>query len=86
MVGPLNDAVALHEDSLGVWLEETPRKIQDDTDFENGFWCSLNRDWLAKLDLDEQGAATLHSLSTAQHPVIVRNPAIIIQPEGVLDE
>lgn len=85
VANPLTDAVALHPENMGVWLEDSPRKVQDDSEYNNGFWCSLNREWLAKLDLDEQGAATLHSLSVANSPVIVKNPAIIIQPAHALD-
>lgn len=86
MVGPLTDAVALRGESLGVWLEETPRRIQDNTESGNGYSVSLNPDWLSQLDADEQGTATLHSLSVAQKPVIVQNPAIIIQPAAVLED
>jgi len=80
------NAVALRDDNLGVWLEETPRKIQDETNTNGGYTVTLKPDWLEQLSLDEQGAATVHSLSTAHSPVIVQNPAIIIQPASIVED
>lgn len=78
-------AVALRDDSVGVSLETSPRKIQSHA--KNGGWkVSLNPDWLSQLDLDEQSAATLHSFSSGVKPVIVNNPAIIVQPAAVIEE
>jgi len=78
------DPVALREDSVGIQLETTPRKIQERND--TGYVVSLNQDWLEQLELAEQSAATLHSVNMAVKPVIVQHPAIIIQPQGVLEE
>jgi len=84
MFGNSGDSpVALRDDSLGVSLEDTPRHIQQRGD-ENGYYCSINGDWLEQLSLAEQGTATLHSLSLAHQPVIVNNPAIIIQPASII--
>jgi hypothetical protein len=84
MLGSNPDPVPLRDDSLGVSLETTPRKIQDSSN--NGYYVTLNRDWLAQVDLAEQSAATLHSFSSGMSPVIVRNPAIIVQPAAVIEE
>lgn len=70
---------------MGVFLETDPRLMQQETG-SNSFRCSINPDWLQKLDLDEQGAATLHSFSLGVHPVVVQNPAIIIQPMSIIEE
>jgi len=86
MVGnPGRNAVALRDDNLGIDTEDSPRKVQERSDNDNGYYCSLNGDWLAQLSLDEQGAATLHSVNTSSTPVVVRQPAIIIQPASVLE-
>ncbi len=70
-------AVPLADDSPGCVLEVTPRHIQ------NGdvYWSSLNREWLSQLGLQDQGAPTVHALAT--RPVVIQNPAIIIQPAEV---
>lgn len=87
MVGkPAQNAVLLRDDSLGVSTEETPRHIQERGDTDNGYYCSVNHDWLEQLSLAEQGTPTLHSLSVAHYPVIVQNPAIIIQPADILED
>lgn len=78
-------AVLLRDDSIGVATEDKPRKIQG-RPHNGGFDCSLNPDWLAQLGLDEQGTATVHSMSMGVKPVIVQNPAIIIQPASVLED
>lgn len=78
------NAVLLRDDSMGVMLEKKPRKIQQLNDRE--FRCSIRPDWLEKLDIDDQGHPTAHSFSLGVYPVIVQNPAIIIQPPGVLDD
>lgn len=78
------NAVPLRDDAVGVSLETKPRKVQKHS--QNGFYCSLNIDWLQQLNLDEQSALTLHSLSVGANPVVVRNPAIIIQPADILTE
>jgi len=86
MLGGSSDSpVALRDDSLGVSLEETPRHVQVRGDDE-GYYCSLKGDWLQQLELDGQGKPTVHSLSLAHRPVIVRNPAIIIQPASILED
>lgn len=78
------NVVALRDDSMGVMLENKPRKIQQKNDRE--YRVSVSPDWLEKLEMDEQGHPTLHSFSLGVYPVIVQNPAIIIQPAGVLEE
>jgi len=79
------EAVLLRDDSMGVATEDKPRKIQKRERHNNGYYCSLKGEWLAQLNLDEQSEATLHSMSMGVKPVIVQNPAIIIQPKGVLE-
>lgn len=76
------EAVLLRDDSVGVVTETKPRKVQVD----GSFYTTLNSDWLAQLNLGDQGAPTLHSLSLGIRPVIVQNPAIIVQPQSVLDQ
>jgi len=78
------EAVPLREDAIGVSLEQKPRKIQYDK-ANNRYHVTLKEDWLNQLEIGEQSAMTLHSFSMAVKPVIVQNPAIIIQPRGVLD-
>ena len=75
----------LRDDAVGVSLEKNPRKIQQNGHNE-GFYCSINADWLKQLNLNEQSALTLHSFSVGANPVIVQNPAIIIQPMDVLPD
>jgi hypothetical protein len=70
---------------MGVSLEQQTRTIQQRYD-ENGFYCSLKLDWLRQLGLDEKGEATLHSMSMGVQPVIVQNPAIIIQPASLIED
>lgn len=78
------EAVLLRDDSVGVATETTPRKLQGRVD-NSGFICSLNPDWLAQINLAEDKAPTAHSVSLGVKPVIVQNPAIIIQPPSVID-
>lgn len=78
------NAVLLSDESLGVATETDARKIQEKSR-NRGFYCTINQDWLADLNLDEQGEATVHSKSMGMRPVIVQNPAIIIQPASVLE-
>lgn len=72
--------VPLAKDSQGCVLEDTPRSIQERTN-PTIFEVSLNRGWLSQLGIGEQGSPTVHALTT--RPVIVQNPAIIIQPAEV---
>lgn len=73
--------VPLAGDSPGCTLETSTRSIQNGVEV---YWVSLNRDWLRQLGIADQGAPTAHSLAT--RPVVVREPAIIIQSaELVLD-
>lgn len=89
MTGPDNkirlSAVPLRDDARGVSLETQPRKIQFN-EHNKGYSCSLKSDWLQQLNLDEQSALTLHSFSIGAKPVIVQNPAVIIQPMDVLPD
>lgn len=75
-----DQVVPLAEDSPGCQLETRTRSVQNGTDV---YWVSLNRGWLAQLGVGEQGAATVHSLTT--RPVEVHQPAIIIQPAEVIE-
>lgn len=72
--------VALADDSVGCSTETQPRSIQNGS---RVYSVSLNQGYLSQLGLDEQGAATLHALAT--RPVVVHNPAIIIQPAEVIE-
>jgi len=83
VIGGRNQPVPLHEDSMGVFLENDARNIQQRG--ENEYRVSINPEWLAKLEIAEQGAKTLHSFSLGVHPTVVQNPAIIIQPEAVVN-
>lgn len=78
-------AVLLSDDSIGVSTESNPRKIQENYR-QNGFYCSIDPDWLSDLNLAAQGEATVHSKSMGIKPVIVQHPAIIIQPASVLEQ
>lgn len=79
------EAVLLRDDSIGVRTETKARKVQRNGKYDT---CrvSLNRDWLEQMNLAEQGSQTVHSLSLGRKPVIVQNPAIIIQPYSVLGD
>ena len=68
---------------MGVLTENKPRNIQEKPGRE--YYCSLSPDWLEKLKLAGQGETTLHSFSLGLQPVVVQNPAIIIQPASVLE-
>jgi hypothetical protein len=78
------NAVPLRDDSMGVMLEHKPRKIQQLNDRE--FRCSVNPDWLEKLEMAQQGEPTVHSFSLGVFPVVVQNPAIIIQPASDIED
>lgn len=79
------EAVLLRDDSIGVATENTPRVVQHKNGADTAL-VTLNTDWLAQLNLAEKGSQTLHSVSHGHKPVIVQNPAIIIQPASVLAE
>lgn len=89
MAGDLNDirskAVLLRDDSVGVSTENKPRKIQRNGS-EGVYYSTISPDWLEQLNLAEQSEPTLHSLSLGIRPVIVQNPAIIIQPASILGD
>jgi len=70
-----DDPVPLADNTVGCVLETEPRSVQNGG---NSYSVTLNPDWLAQLNLQEQGAATVHSLSL--RPVEIRQPAIIVQP------
>ncbi|MFB6198027.1 MAG: hypothetical protein ABEI52_07145 [Halobacteriaceae archaeon] len=78
------NAVPLRDDSIGVATENNPRKLQSNGN-AGSYYCTLNPDWLEQLQLAEQGEATLHSVSMGTYPVLVQNPAIIIQPASVIE-
>lgn len=82
--GIRRNAVLLRDDQLGVATENKPRKIQSRA-HNGGYDVSINADWLEQLNMGEQGEPTVHSLSLGIKPVIVQNPAIIIQPIDVLE-
>jgi hypothetical protein len=79
---PVNraDCVLLKDESMGVSTETKARKIQ------NGDSCrvTLNGDWVDQLNLSGEGSQTVHSLSMGIKPVIVQNPAIIVQPASII--
>ncbi len=79
-----SNAVLLRNNEIGVSLETNPRSIQRHQ--HNGYYCSLNPDWLETLNIAEQSAQTLHSFSVGAKPVIVQQPAIIIQPADLLTD
>lgn len=70
--------VPLADDSPGCVLETNPRRVQNGRQV---YYVSLNRDWLSQLGIGTQGAPTVQALAT--RPVVVKNPAIIIQPAEV---
>lgn len=76
------EAVLLKDGSIGVSTENQPRAVQSNGG--NSRKVTVNRDWLEQLELAEPGAQTVHSLSMGIKPVIVQNPAIIVQPVGVI--
>jgi len=78
------NATLLRGDSIGVSTEINSRLIQQNGG-NNGFYCSLNGDWLDQLGLAEKSAETLHSVTVGARPVIVQQPAIIIQPASKVD-
>jgi hypothetical protein len=84
-VSPGTEAVLLRDESLGVTTETKARKVQHNGSHDT-YRVSLKRDWLEQLNIAEQGEATLHSLSMAKMPVLVQNPAIIVQPAWVLGD
>ncbi|MFW5900394.1 MAG: hypothetical protein ACOCTH_01290 [Halodesulfurarchaeum sp.] len=73
--------VPLADDSPGCVLETKVRRIQNGS---RVYHVSLNREWLSQLGIGIQGSPTVHALST--RPVVVQNPAIIIQPAEVSQE
>lgn len=77
------NAVLLRDDSLGVSTEKKPRKIQQNGKSDS-YSTTLPPKWLRQLGLDAQGELTLHSVSLGVRPVIVQNPAIIIQPASAI--
>lgn len=81
---PRQTAVLLRDDSVGVATEHTARSIQENGR-DRSFHVSLNPDWLEQLNLGQQGERTVHSMSLGQRPVVVQQPAIIVQPEAVLN-
>ncbi|TQQ78590.1 hypothetical protein EGH24_13795 [Halonotius terrestris] len=78
------EAVLLSDRSLGVATETKSRRVQS-RDGRDAYRCSLNPEWLQQLNLGEQGAETVHSMSLGMKPVIVQQPAIIVQPMSVLE-
>ena len=81
---PTPEAVLLRDGSIGVSTENTPRSVQQNG--ERSRKVTINPDWLEQLELDEPGSQTVHSLSLGIKPVIVQNPAVIVQPARVIQE
>lgn len=79
-------AVLLRDDSVGVSTESEPRNVQFNQGNGQSSSVTVNSDWLRQLNLDEEENQTLHSVALGVKPVIVQNPAIIIQPAAVLGE
>lgn len=73
--------VPLADDSPGCALETNPRHIQDGSRVMS---VSLNQDWASQLGIGRQGAPVVQAMAT--RPVVIRHPAIIIQPAEVIDE
>lgn len=76
------EAVLLRDDSVGVATETKTRTIQ------NGDACrvTLNKNWVDQLNLADDGAQTVHSVSMGIKPVVVQHPAIIVQPARIIGE
>lgn len=83
-VSPITEAVLLKDGSIGVSTENKPRAVQSNGG--NSRKITVNRDWLEQLELDDSGSQTVHSLSMGIKPVIVQNPAIIIQPASIIGD
>lgn len=82
-VDPRQEAVLLRDDELGISTESTPRAVQlNGEDYRK---ITLNANWLEQLNISEPGSQTVHSLSVGRKPVVVQNPAIIIQPMAALE-
>lgn len=76
-------AVLLTEDSVGVTTEQRKRKIQANGD---SFYTHISPSWLDQLNIATQSAETMHSLSLGVKPVIIQQPAVIVQPAELLIE
>lgn len=72
--------VSLADGSPGCLLDSQPRRVQNGS---RVYYVALKQEYLALLNICEQGAPTMHSVATK--PVKVSNPAYIIQPAEVLD-
>lgn len=75
-------AILLRGDQMGCETEDETRKIQPNG---NSLFTSLQPRWLEQLNICEAGALTKHSLSSGLRPVIVQQPAIIVQPAELVD-
>lgn len=68
----------LADDPIGVEREKSPRKIQRKR--EDIFYTYLSAGWLRQLNGAAEGELVYHSLSMGRTPIVVTEPAIIIQP------
>lgn len=75
----VDEAEPLTGEALSVRAERTPRLIQ--TTRHDSPTSSLNSDWLADLGLLEQSAPSRHFFVTGALPVVITEPAIVIQPD-----
>lgn len=82
-LNPRQEAVLLRDDSVGVATERNPRKVQHKNGADTA-WVTLNTDWLRQINLAAEESQTVHSLSLGVKPVIVQQPAIIVQPASAI--
>lgn len=75
-------AVLLASDSVGVSTEQRRRKIQANGD---SFYTHISPSWLDQLNIASQSAETMHSLTLGIRPVIVQQPAVIVQPAKLIE-
>lgn len=78
-----DEAKFLANDPMGVDREPTPRTI-----LFNGtsYRTTIDPTWLRQLGVKDRGEEAYHSLSLGTVPVIVTEPAIIIQPVRAMDD
>lgn len=77
--GMIHDASLLRNNPSGVLLENRKRRIQNNT---GSYSISLNPNWAQNLDIDSISSPTSHYFVTGKTPIVITQPAIIIQPNG----
>lgn len=78
----VDNARLLADDPVGVERETSPRKIQKNG--ETTFYTYLSGGWLRQMNGATQGEPVYHSLTLGVCPIIVTEPAIIVQPVGAM--